>query len=219
MLSRISITSATASSRTLRVNVRSWRSMKVRASCWVSVLAPWRQTMRAQVGDRRLDHPYRVESRMIVEIAILGREQAAHQVRRKIVQLDFRPARAARPGSRRPMTSGSISGRGQRRAERVGHALNPGAGERQMNQRGRALAYPFVKAAQVDRHAARHERVPEPGERGRGVRRRHPGQLPTEHCHPNRDHVYKYNTNSPSTPAIPRAWRCWREQPWRSPTS
>ena len=49
------------------------------------------QTMRAEVGDCRLDHPYRVEARMIVEIAILGREQAAHQVRRNIAQLTFDP--------------------------------------------------------------------------------------------------------------------------------
>ena len=95
---------------------------------------------------------------MIVEIAILGREQAAHQVRRKIAQLTFDPL-GRRSGQQTADDLGLDHGCGQRRPERVGHALDPGTGERQMDQRGRALAYPFVKAAQEDRHAARHQRV------------------------------------------------------------
>ncbi len=43
------------------------------------------QVMRSQIRNRRFDHPHWVESRMIVEVTVLGREQAAHKVGRKIV--------------------------------------------------------------------------------------------------------------------------------------
>ena len=62
--------------------------MRLRASCWVSVLAPWARRRSTTSVDRGDDHAPDVDAEMPVELGVLGGDDRLAQQRVDLVVAD-----------------------------------------------------------------------------------------------------------------------------------
>jgi len=69
-----SILKARSASYSLRVAVFSEERKKLRATCMVMVLAPWRRPASDEVGVGRAQHAYIIDARVLIEALVLGGE-------------------------------------------------------------------------------------------------------------------------------------------------